>query len=94
MTRRVRIHASVGDILQLAGVVAVCLAVGHLAGMWWAILLGGVYVIVDANVSYSGRAVGVSLPNRWDLARWRFKALTPVRVLRSAAGGVVGLVRK
>lgn len=66
MTRRIRVHVSVGDVLQLIGVVGACLAVGHLAGLWWGVLLGAVYVIVDANLSYGARHLTIPLLARRD----------------------------
>lgn len=71
MTRRIRIHIGVGDILQLVGIAGACIAVGHLAGLWWGVLLGAIFVVVDANLSYGRAKLTIALPSRWDVIRLR-----------------------
>jgi hypothetical protein len=93
VNRRIRIHIGVGDILQLVGVFRACLAVGHLAGLWWGILLGAVYVIVDANLTYGQHRLSVGLPNRNDWARAKFLAGKPVRAMRLRGRAALAKVR-
>lgn len=82
MTRRIRIHIGVGDVLETTGAVIACVAVGHLAGLWWALLLAAVLLVVAGNLIYGQRFVTVGLPNRDDLAKARFRAVRPARMLR------------
>lgn len=79
MTRRTQIVVGVGDVLQLLGVVGACLAVGHLAGRWWGVLLGAVFVFVEANLTYGNRSVAVSLPSAQDRIVVAHRLLAPAR---------------
>lgn len=84
MTRRIRIVVGVGDVLQLIGMAAAVLAVWHLAGLWWGVLLGAAFVVVEANLTYGGKGFAISLPNRQDRLVLRYRLMTPVRVIRHA----------
>lgn len=66
MTRRIRIHIGVGDVLETAGAVIACVAVGHLAGLWWALLLAAVILVVAGNLIYAQHRLTIPLLARRD----------------------------
>lgn len=94
MTRRTRIVVGAGDVLQLIGAGGACVAVGHLAGMWWGVLLGAVFVFVEANLTYGNKGFGISLPNRQDRIVFAHRLSAPARSARRLVGILAGKVRR
>ena len=94
MTRRTRIVVGVGDVLQLLGATGACLAVAHLAGLWWGVLLAALFVFVEANLTYANRTVGLSLPSGQDRIVAAHRLLTPARVLRRLVSAAARKVRR
>lgn len=94
MTRRTRIHIGVGDTLETVGAVVGCLAVAHLAGLWWGLLLAAAFLIVAANLVYAQHRISLGLPNRQDVARLRYRAGAPVRALSRRGRVTLARVRR
>lgn len=61
---RSRVVLDLGNLLELAGVVLACFAVAQLAGAAWALLAGGVALIVGAELVYDGHLLRIPLPHR------------------------------
>jgi hypothetical protein len=94
MTRRTQIVVGVGDILQLLGMAAAVIAVWHLAGRWWGVLLGGAFVVIEANLTYGGKGFAISLPNHQDRIAFRRRLLTPARAASRLTRALASKVRR
>lgn len=94
MTRRTQIVVGVGDVLQLVGMAAAVVAVWHLAGLWWGVLLAGAFVVIEANLTYGGKGLTISLPNRQDRIVLRHRLLAPARAAGRLVCGVAAKARR
>lgn len=93
MTRRIRIHIGVGDLLETAGAGLACFAVAHLAGLFWALLLAALFLIIAGNLIYGHTRLVVALPSRAERIRVRWLLATPWRKARGLVVQARELVR-
>jgi hypothetical protein len=70
----------VGNLLGVLGLIAVVVAIGGLAGAWWAVLVGGVAAIGLSVVAATHAAAEQAAPARPGVA-----AAAPVRVAEEPA---------
>ena len=85
MTRRIRIVVGIGDVLQLVGAGAAGVAIWHLAGLWWGVLFGAVFVFIEANLTYGNKGFAIPLPNRQDRLTVGRRMFAPARAARRLA---------
>lgn len=100
--QRPRLAVNVGNLLELASVVALCWAVDWLAGASWCLVAAGVAGVLLAELVYDGHVLRVPIPRRphllqrlraWRTARALYRVRDAgddggraLRVLRAAAG--------
>lgn len=95
--QRTRVHIGIGDVLETAGAGIACWGVARLVGLWAALILAGVLLVIAGELIYSGRTITIGLPHRpqprqrareswerWTVRRRRWQVRRQVRKARSA----------